>query len=650
VSRGEHPSLSGLTEPIDGEPSTIRGKAIDRYIVVDEVGAGGMGVVYKAYDPDLGRLVALKLVGRARNVRAGARLEREARAIAKLAHPNVVAVYDVGRVDEQLFIAMEFVVGASLTDWLAGVRRSQRDVIDVFTQSARGLAAAHDAGLVHRDFKPDNVLIGSDGRARVADFGLAYLDDVDDSGSGVAAPPIELPPESVASSIGLKPDLTPPGAPVGTPRYMSPEQHRGQRVDPRADQFAWSIAFYEALTRQRAFPGADVTELRRAVLNNELRDFPPGAGVPKWLQQLLRRALAIDPGKRWPSMHDIVDELDRDRAGDRMSTLDGSANTDPMIAAFPPPEGAAARVEHLRARLDQAWAKKSRGAWTAATSLCRDVLDASREIDYPPLTAAALYLRGNLEHRTGAPGTARDTLYQAAHVAARAGDDWQLANTWVFLVLVVGAGLGNVDESEALARVAEIAIARVGDNASLRSRLHTYRGASLGAGSRFRDAAHELERAVAVDRFTHGPTHAFTAVSLLNLAEAWLDAGEAERAREPLTTAAAIVQPTSPPPTTARVRARALTARLALADGDIERARIDLEVAIDVWSRQPGRTRSLADALVDLATCQRKQGELVEAELTAQRAVDLAAHAADFRVRTRAEREFALVSAAAAGR
>jgi tetratricopeptide (TPR) repeat protein/predicted Ser/Thr protein kinase len=630
------PSMTGMTEPIEPEAASARGKVVDRYVIVDEVGAGGMGVVYKAYDPDLGRVIALKLVGKARTARSTARLEREARAIAKLSHPNVVAVHDVGRSQEQLFIAMEYVSGASLTTWLTTERRSQRQIVDIFLQTARGLAAAHDAGLIHRDFKPDNVLVGVDGRARVADFGLAYVDAS----------------ESVSDEGGLvgSPELTPPGAPVGTPRYMSPEQHRGQRVDPRADQFSWGVSLYEALTRQRAYFGADVAEIRRSVLAGQMRDIPPGAAVPTWLRSLVQRVLRTDPAERFPSMHEIIAELERDRGVDRRGTLDGSANTDPMIAAFPPPDDHAGRVEALRAKLDQAWAKKSRGAWTASLATCREVLDGASELGYAPLTAAALYLRGNLEHRTGSPETARETLYAAARIAARAGDDWQLANVWVFLVLVVGTGLGNLDEAGALGRVAEVAIARVGDNASLRSRLHNYRGAALIAANRYEDAAGELERAVAVDRETHGADHAFTAVSLLNLAEVWLDAGKPERAREPLAIASTIVQPTAPPPTTARVRARALRARAALAEGQLEAARADLEVVIDVWSRQPGRTRALADALVDLAACLRRQGNLVGAETTARRAVSLAKVASDQRVCQRADRELALTTAAASGR
>jgi serine/threonine protein kinase len=637
--------MSGLTQPIDPDPTSVRGRMIDRYVIVDEIGAGGMGVVYKAYDPDLGRVIALKLVNsKARTARSTARLEREARAIAKLAHPNVVAVHDVGRVADQLFIAMEFVAGASLTTWLTTERRSQRQVVDLFIQTARGLAAAHDVGLTHRDFKPDNVLVGVDGRARIADFGLASLDaveEVEDSGPASAGAGLAAPGT---------PSLTPPGAPVGTPRYMSPEQHRGQKVDPRADQFSWAVSLYEALTRQRAFFGADVSEIRRSVLAGLVREIPPTAAVPSWLRALVYRALKVDPADRFPSMHEVLAELERDRGLDRRETLDGSANTDPLIAAFPPPDDHAARVEVLRVKLDSAWAKKSRGAWTAAQAACREVLDGASDLGYGPLIAAALYLRGNLEHRTGSPDTARETLYAAARVAARVGDDWQLANSWVFLVLVVGAGLGNLDEAMALGRVAEVAIVRVGDNASLRSRLYNYRGAALIAAGRYDDAAAEADRAVAVDRETHGADHAFTAVSLLNLAEVWLDAGKPERAREPLALASTIVLPSAPPPTTARVRARALRARAALADDQLDVALADLEIVVDVWSRQPGRTRALADALVDLAACQRRMGNRVAAEATARRAVALAQVAADQRVCLRADRELAMVSAAGAGR
>src|SRR3954453_18295126 len=158
-----------------GEPLP-RGSAVGRYVVLERIGSGGMGVVYAAYDPELDRKVALKLL---RPDRAGAvgeaalRLQREAQAIARLSDPHVVAVYDAGTLGEQVFVAMEFVEGRTLREWLKAEPRSWSEILKAFLAAGRGLAAAHDAGLVHRDFKPDNVLLGGDGRVKVADFGLA---------------------------------------------------------------------------------------------------------------------------------------------------------------------------------------------------------------------------------------------------------------------------------------------------------------------------------------------------------------------------------------------------------------------------------------------------------------------------------------------
>src|SRR5262245_55209628 len=295
-----------------------------------------MGVVYKAYDPDLGRLVALKLVRAGASRRAATRLEREARAIARLAHPNVVTVYDVGEHGDQIYIVMELIEGLCLREWLIAGPRPQRLILDAFLQAARGLAAAHDAGLVHRDFKPDNVLVGDDGRVRVLDFGLARGARDEDSGDNAPIYPRDDRDRDVGgldtldAGSDLARSLTPTGAAVGTPRYMAPEQHLGDPCDARADQFAWGVALYEALTRRHPIEG-DAREMRRAAIEGRVRPISDAAGVPDWLAQLVRRTLAVDPAQRYPSMHDVAADLTRDRSVLRRTALNGSASTEPMV-------------------------------------------------------------------------------------------------------------------------------------------------------------------------------------------------------------------------------------------------------------------------------------------------------------------------------
>ena len=498
---------------------------------------------------------------------------------------------------------------------------------------------------------------------RVVDFGLAraWRDDADPNESADSAeselPDAEILDQDLIPTTtldDLEPGdlahtITPTGAAIGTPRYMAPEQHLGRAADARADQFAWAIALYEGLTRTRPFDGSG-KELRRSVVLGKLRAFPDAASVPEWLQELISRALTVAPSGRWPSMHEIIDELTRDRGIERRASLDGSSDTEPMVAAFPPSDATAALVHRLRTRLEQAWGKKSRGAYPAALAMARQLVDDTARLDYLPLRAAALYLRGNLEHRTSDSAAARDTLYLAARTAARAGDDWQVANTWIFLVQVLGVGLGATEQADAVARVAEVALERVGDNASLRSRLLNYWGAALAAGGRHADAATQIARAVELDAQTHGAEHAFVVVSLLNLAETWLDAKRPDQTRAPLERARALCQPETRTPTASRTRCLALLGRLAIFDGDARAARALIERAVTVWDKQPGRDHALADGLVYLSIAARAAGDPEAARAAAERAALIARSISDRALEARAMREHTLAAALAAGR
>src|SRR4051812_10268762 len=249
-----------------GEPLP-RGSAVGRYVVLERIGSGGMGVVYAAYDPELDRKVALKLL---RPDRAGAageaalRLQRGAQAIARLSDPHVVAVYDAGTFGDQVFVAMELMEGRTLRQWLGEGKRGWREIVDVFVAAGRGLAAAHAAGLVHRDFKPDNVLLGTDGRVKVADFGLARPVGDADPGGGEAALM-----ESPGSRGLLATPLTEWGVAMGTPAYMAPEQLRGERADARSDQFSFCVALWEALYGRKPFAGESFREMLDAERRGE---------------------------------------------------------------------------------------------------------------------------------------------------------------------------------------------------------------------------------------------------------------------------------------------------------------------------------------------------------------------------------------------
>jgi serine/threonine protein kinase/tetratricopeptide (TPR) repeat protein len=325
-----------------------RGSSVGRYLLLDKLGEGGMGVVYKAYDPELDRTVALKLLP-ADSEGQSERLLREAQALAQLQHPNVIAVYDVGIFGGDVFVAMEFVAGQNARQWIKEEPRSQDEILDVFLAAGEGLAAAHRAGLIHRDFKPDNVVVGKDGRARVLDFGLArtvhlhepeaaaheslatagMIDEEDTVGElrsarrAVRAPEPAPPPTDsgrFSSSNLLGSPLTHAGAIVGTPRFMAPEQHLGDAIDARADQFSFCVSLYWALYRSFPFDG----ELD-SLLRGQLAPPPPNATVPRWLRQVLLRGLGIKPEARFDSMAELLAALRADPRLARRRWLRGAA-------------------------------------------------------------------------------------------------------------------------------------------------------------------------------------------------------------------------------------------------------------------------------------------------------------------------------------
>ncbi len=307
VASGEEPDpLAATADPANKvitktriRPSHV-GLKLGRFTIVERIGSGAMGIVFRADDPGLGRQVALKLLHHP-DATLTERLVREARSMAQVSHPNVVTVYDVGIADDSTYIAMELVSGMSLRQWQA-IQRPLAEVIEAYLAAGRGLAAAHAAGIVHRDFKPDNVLVGSDGRMRVTDFGLAS-----------ARPTADLAAESMSVSLDEL-SLTHSGMVLGTPAYMAPEQFAGGNIDPRTDQFSFCVALYEALYGHRPYKGKTFEELGDNVCSGTMRPVPPGSTVSGALRAIVLRGLSVRPGDRFPSMDHLLAVLGRDRA------------------------------------------------------------------------------------------------------------------------------------------------------------------------------------------------------------------------------------------------------------------------------------------------------------------------------------------------
>src|SRR4051812_7248074 len=327
------------------------GEQIGKYRLERELGSGGMGTVWLAHDTELDRKVALKVLrpALAGDDTAQARLLREARAMAKLRHPNVITVFDAETIGGRDLVAMELVDGENMATWLAG-ERTEAQIMDVLLGAGRGLAAAHAAGMVHRDFKPHNVLVERrSGRVLVTDFGLARAEAGNDALISTAEAPrvAVVPPRprsadvALAETVDSKPDdpaldatasvapstpnkaitrsstasgrgaldspLTMTGTLLGTPAYMAPEQIAGRSADARADQFAFCVTAWEALAGKRPFPGEDIGAIAEAIE----RGAPVHADkVPRRIRPLVQRGLAADPARRWPAMEPLLDELE----------------------------------------------------------------------------------------------------------------------------------------------------------------------------------------------------------------------------------------------------------------------------------------------------------------------------------------------------
>ena len=365
----EHEALTSVQARLFGvQAAKIR---VDRYVLGPRIGRGGMGLVFRAHDPELEREVAIKILkstiaqGQSRRV-ARARLAREAQALARISHPNVIPVYDVGTYesgdagnetdatspdipDEGVYVVMELVEGEDAAHWLQQPH-GWREVLEVFLAAGRGLAAAHARGLIHRDFKPGNVLIGDDGRVRVLDFGLARSTALCEPPEGPAS--ASTPDDEGGSSSRL----TRVGVVMGTPRYMAPEQHRGEGADERSDQFSFCVSLYEAIAGHAAYEDTGGDALSRAKQAGRLAELRNARGAPAWLYRILERGLSPQPGRRYPSMNALLRTIER-RMGRRrrasitlalaasiaVAAVGGALIRGPASTPEPQPEAASAR-------------------------------------------------------------------------------------------------------------------------------------------------------------------------------------------------------------------------------------------------------------------------------------------------------------------
>ena len=328
----------GNTEPSAEPPpaSDHTPMRIGRYPLLRRLGSGGMGVVYAAYDEDLDRRLAIKVLhahtwdgdGRRRE-----RLLREAQAMARVAHPNVVTVHEVGADDDQPYVAMEFVSGPTLKEWLAERRRTWREIVPLFRQVAEGLAALHDAGLVHRDVKPANVIVGDDGRVRVLDLGLvgAGGESMASGSSPAHGDATHSSDHGSSSRNRLLGPLTMTGERLGTPAYMSREHFMGLELTPASDVFSLCVALYEALHGVHPFKADSFYELQANVIAGRITPPPNPNTVPTWLHTLVVRGLAPDPDQRPASMHELATAL-ADDPGRRRRRWLGTAGVAALTA------------------------------------------------------------------------------------------------------------------------------------------------------------------------------------------------------------------------------------------------------------------------------------------------------------------------------
>jgi len=661
-----------------------RGDQIGDYVVLNLLGEGGMGVVYLAYDPKLERKVALKLLRRASSNEqsmqgtmddrsrtflgggmgdatldnsASRRLVREAQSMARLSHPNVVAVYQVGEVDDRVFIAMEYIEGRTLREWIDKEAPSSRELLNVLIQAGRGLQAAHEAGLVHRDFKAENILLGKDGRVCVTDFGLASSTVVPADG--------QVPVERGSS---WQEGLSRSSWFIGTPRYMAPEQHLRQPTDARSDQFSFCVTLYYAMFGVWPYSGETYQEYAEAVTHGRLNP-PPVRRRERWLRQIIQRGLSVDPARRhanmgallaeldrkpklrrnlmlaagtlalasvaaflavrserpapcgdsashlvgvwdkgradavqramlatgvpyaastfqrvsdgldeyanqWTAMHrstceatrvrgeqseklldlrmaclermkgefgivvDLVSKVDAETIAKslesvyRLSPVNNCARIESLSTAVAEPSDPQQR-EHLHAMqkaLDAAKAELNVGKFRVSLGQLTAIAPEVKKLDYPPLQAETLLLRGQLEWRLGELKKAEATLMESLAAAEEGRDDDKRALALIELTYVVGWEEGRVSEGLTWAKVAEGTLSRVASNERLTADFARSRASVMFRGGRYEDALKGNEESCSILRRLLNEHHRDVADCLSNMGNILVKLGRSKEA------------------------------------------------------------------------------------------------------------------------
>ncbi len=380
------------------------GDFIGQWRVERTLGAGAMGVVYAAREPSTGRRAAIKVL-HPRDYVASAEstdwLRHEAAALGRLRHPGIVEVYGVGETEDGLhFMAMELIEGTTLAGWLAQRPRPWSKIAAVMRDVADAVAAAHDAGLVHGDLKPDNIMVDAHGRVRVMDFGLAEA-----LGPGVEEAAIDL--DASTDDLDAETTRRNSSSPRGTPAYMAPERLCGGRSDTRTDQYSLAVTFYEALFGRRPFRGRSPAELYFRATRPVLRMMPTERKVPSWLHAIVARALASDPKHRFASLHRMVVALDARlcRRRIRQASWAGAIAAAVLVGLFTVPGIAAIRCPS-RSLVVSSWTA------AAATEAEGGVREAGVPVD------GASRVRAEIDRRAAALEAARDETCRPDHDAS----------------------------------------------------------------------------------------------------------------------------------------------------------------------------------------------------------------------------------------